>query len=163
MVVSKPSEVGLDTSKHGVTLTHGGKRVFIEDVITEEVAKSLRSKTGRLRWDDWRLEEPLAWMRSFFPIKIGESAYVVVERRNAGHKWHVDTGDAGHMPWCRYTAGVGLSPADMFSGGGFYFRDSGPLYHYRDMIAYTADQEHMVESHTGERFVLLMFFEGEDG
>jgi len=56
-----------------------------------------------------------------------------------------------------------LSPPDAYTGGGFHFRDMGPLHHYRGMIAYTSDYEHKVDSHKGERYVLLMFFEGEDG
>lgn len=146
----------------GYIETSGGNRVFIRDVIAPDVAKSLRGQKGRLSFDDWRLEEPLDWMREFFPISLGGESYAVVEQRREGHVWHTDTGTNDHMLWCRYTCSVGLSPRDSYTGGEFWFRDMGPLHHYLGMIAYTPDFEHMVTTHKGERWVLLMFFEGED-
>ena len=152
-----------EASDAGVLITDGGNRVILEDVISLDVVQSLTQRVGRLMWDDWRLEEPLSWVREFFPVVIGENAYAVVERKPPGHPWHRDTGSSDHMLWCRYSASVGLSPPDAYTGGGFHFRDMGPLHHYRGMIAYTSDYEHKVDSHKGERYVLLMFFEGEDG
>jgi hypothetical protein len=148
---------------HGVLTTDGGKRVIIEDVLSHDDAWSLRQKKGRLSWEDRRIQEPIDWVREFFPIVIGEYAYCSVEKMPGGHPWHVDTGTRGHMPWCRYSASVGLSPLEDFTGGGFWFRDMGPLFHYRGMIAFTTEFEHKVDSHKGDRYVLLMFFEGEDG
>lgn len=147
----------------GVLGTHGGKRVFIRDAIDADLASSLRGRRVRLSFEDWRIREPLAWMQSYFPISLGGESYAVIEQRNEGHPWHVDTGSADHMLWCRYTCSVGLSPRDMYTGGEFHFDDLGPLHHYLGMIAYTTDQRHMVTTHKGERWVLLMFFEGEDG
>jgi hypothetical protein len=147
----------------GYIETCGGNRVFVRDVIAPDVAKSLRGQKGRLAFDDWRLGEPLDWMEEFFPVSLGGESYAVIEQRNEGHPWHVDTGSADHMMWCKYTCSVGLSPRDMYTGGEFHFDDLGPLHHYLGMIAYTTDQRHMVTTHKGERWVLLMFFEGADG
>jgi len=147
----------------GLLITHGGNRVIIDDAISIDDAVSLRRNLGRLSWEDPRIQEPLDWMRSFFPVLIGDNAYAVVEHMPSGHPWHTDTGSNNHMPWCRYSASVGLSPKEDYSGGAFHFKDMGPLHMFRGMIAYTSDFEHMVESHSGNRFVLLMFFEGEDG
>ena len=106
----------------GLLITHGGKRVLVDDAISYDSTLSLRKKTGRLSWEDPRIR-----------------------------------------PWCRYSASVGLSPREDYTGGDFHFRDMGPLHMFKGMIAYTSDFEHKVTSHKGDRVVLLMFFEGEDG
>tara|TARA_R110002153_G_scaffold71743_4_gene188479 strand:- start:1105 stop:1572 length:468 start_codon:yes stop_codon:yes gene_type:complete len=147
----------------GLLITHGGKRVLVDDAISYDSTLSLRKKTGRLSWEDPRIREPLDWMRSFFPVVIGDNAYAVVEQMKSGHPWHTDIGTNSHMPWCRYSASVGLSPREDYTGGDFHFRDMGPLHMFKGMIAYTSDFEHKVTSHKGDRVVLLMFFEGEDG
>lgn len=141
----------------------GGKRVFVRDVIDDYSASQLRGNRGRVAFDDWRIKEPLLYMEGLFPISLGGESYCVVEQRNAGHEWHVDTGTNDHMLWCRYTCSVGLSCPEDYTGGEFWFEDMGPLHHYRDMIAYTTDYRHKVTPHRGQRWVLLMFFEGEDG
>lgn len=139
-------------------ITLGRNRVLIEDAISKEDASSLAQVKGELSWEDPRIQEPLDWVKNFFEISIGAEAYVCVEDRPEGHPWHVDTGTSDHMMWCRYSASIVLT--DGYTGGGFYFRDIGPIHHYLGLVTYTSDNEHMVESHKGQRKVLLMFFNG---
>ena len=98
------------------------------------------------------------------PGEIVPQAYARVECKSDGHSWHVDTGDSGHMPWCRYSGSVLLSPPDTFTGGTFRFRNPAAEYrHYLSLLTYSSDQEHCVEPHEGERRVLLIFLGAFNG
>lgn len=103
-------------------------------------------------------------LRDLMPGAIVPEAYARVERKADGHSWHVDTGDGGHMPWCKYSGSVLLSPPDTFTGGMFRFRNPAAEYkHYLSLLTYSSDQEHCVEPHEGERRVLLIFLGALDG
>ena len=134
---------------------------ILKEVITPEQAKSF--VVGYCKFTDPVISDLVEMVRAEYPdISAGNAAYVRVEDRLEGHPWHRDTGSTGHMSWCYVSARMLLSPEGTFNGGGFYFRDDPetPHYGYRDLMMYSsADTEHMVGSHSGERKVLLMFFE----
>jgi hypothetical protein len=106
-------------------------------------------------------------VREVYPdISTGDPSYCRVERKSDGHPWHIDTGNKGHMAWCRVSARVLLTdPARAFTGGGFYFREDpdNPIFGYRELQFFRADRAHSVASHKGDRRVLLMFFGESDG
>ena len=89
---------------------------------------------------------------------IVPQAYARIEDHAAGHDWHCDTGDSGHMPWCRWSGSVLLTPPDQFTGGVFQFRNPTAAHlHYLAALIYRSDQEHRVTPHVGVRKVLLIF------
>jgi hypothetical protein len=95
---------------------------------------------------------------------IVPQAYARVEDNRHGHPWHFDTGDGGHMPWCRWSASVLLSPPDQFSGGEFQFRDPDQVAgEYLGALIYSSNEEHRVTPHDGVRKVLLIFLGADDG
>ena len=134
-------------------------------VFTAGEAADLAGDVGYLDFGDPRLGGVLDLLRGVAPIDTADPAYVRIEQRPQGHPWHFDTGTKGHMGWCRFTAGSLLVPPDRFDGGGFYFRDRGPVFHHLDLLAWDSDEEneHCVTSNSGARVVLLMFFGGADG
>lgn len=133
-------------------------RQLLENVLTAEEAGSLQ--VGRVD-----LNHPLVErLRDLMPGDVVPEAYARVERKADGHGWHVDTGDGGHMPWCRYSGSVLLSPPDTFTGGTFRFRNPAAEYrHYLSLLIYSSDQEHRVDPHVGDRRVLLIFLGANDG
>lgn len=90
---------------------------------------------------------------------ITTKSYATIERFADGHDWHYDTGDTNHMPWCRMSASVGLTPPSEFVGGAFEFDDPFEEHrnHYLDALIYSSDQLHRVLPHDGDRIVLLIF------
>jgi hypothetical protein len=141
-------------------------RVIVPGVITAEEAASLASTVGYLDWGDDRLVGILERVREIAPVSLCEGSYVRVEQRPDGCPWHQDTGTAGHMGWCRYTAGILLVSPSGFTGGGFYFCDEPdkPLFHYCDLLVWSGgdDNVHCVSRNSGERIALLMFFGGSE-
>ena len=96
---------------------------------------------------------------------ITPESYATIERNPNGHDWHLDTGDSNHMPWCRMSASVGLTPPSEFVGGEFQFNDPFEEHrtHYLDALIYSNDQLHRVLPHEGNRIVLLIFLGEPDG
>ena len=136
-------------------------RTCIKNAITIDEAEALRSKSMYLSFEDPRLHNILGMVHGVCDASTDDPAYVRVETKPEGHPWHRDTGSAGHMSWCRYSARLLLNPESDFTGGGFYFRDEPhtPVYGYRDLWVYDSapENEHYVASHKGHRSVLLMF------
>ena len=110
------------------------------------------------------------------PVKATGKAYWRVESKGDGHDWHYDGADENlgpnHMAWCQYSAVVLLSDPSSFTGGEFEYHNSENEIVslkeelYKSMIVYSsgATNDPILHSATphgdGERFVLLMFFEG---
>ena len=112
------------------------------------------------------IERLVGYIQEIYPnVSTSDPSYCRVERKDIGHPWHIDTGNKGHMAWCRVSARVLLTdPARDFTGGGFYFREDpdNPIFGYRELQFFRADRAHSVASHKGDRRVLLMFL-GESG
>ena len=136
-------------------------RVSVSDVITDSEAESLRSDPIYLSFEDPRLCRILELVRSTCDASTDGPAYVRVENKKEGHPWHTDTGNKGHMSWCRYSAKLLLAPESNFTGGGFYFKDEPdtPIFGYKQLWIYDPRPEntHFIASHKGHRSVLLMF------
>ena len=134
-------------------------------VLTPPEAASLAADVGYLGFDDPRLAGIVSKVRDVAPVMLSAPSYVRVEQNKAGHPWHCDRGARDHMRWCRYSGGCLLVPPDRFTGGGFYFRDRGPVFHYLDFLFWDSDQdnEHRVAGNSGERICLIMFFGATDG
>tara|TARA_R110000822_G_scaffold98351_3_gene222524 strand:+ start:557 stop:958 length:402 start_codon:yes stop_codon:yes gene_type:complete len=128
-------------------------RHTIKDVLTQEEADGL---SGYLSFRNNIVSRLLDYVRLVADVDISGEAYCRVEERKEGHPWHFDTGTNNHMLWCKWSASVLLTPPDKFTGGGFYFRDCGPLFHHLDLVLFSGD-EHMVKRNSGGRKVLLMF------
>ena len=110
------------------------------------------------------------------PIKATGKSYWRVESKGDGHDWHYDGCDLdfgpNHMAWCQYSAVVLLSDPSTFTGGHFEYHDSEEQVVslkeelFKNMAIYSSGATndpvlHRATPHgEGERFVLLMFFEG---
>jgi len=128
-------------------------------VLTADEADSLWC--GRLPLTHPLVERVAALMTS---AAIVPQAYARVEDNRDGHPWHFDTGDSGHMPWCRWSASVLLSPPDTFYGGVFQFRHPDQFAdNYLGALIYSSDEEHRVTPHEGVRKVLLIFLGSKNG
>ena len=131
---------------------------------TVTVAEAQDFQVGYQKFDHPVIARQIDLIRKTFPdVDTTGRAYCRVEQRRQGHPWHFDTGTNGHMTWCYVTGRVLLSDPDSdFEGGGYYFRHdpTTAVFGYLDLVFYTsADNEHFVASHSGERRVLLMFLE----
>tara|TARA_R110002110_G_scaffold57604_4_gene164479 strand:+ start:1694 stop:2113 length:420 start_codon:yes stop_codon:yes gene_type:complete len=137
-------------------------RLLLPKIISDEEAQSLRSTVGYLEWDDDRLSSILPLIRGSCSAHLDDPAYVRVEEKKEGHPWHIDTGNNGHMAWCKFSARLLLNPEDDFSSGAFHFIDDPlhPIFGYRDLLIYdhVPENEHRIAAHKGQRRVLLMFF-----
>lgn len=134
------------------------KRYTFKSVMTQEEADAV---SGYLSFTHPVVARMVDYIRLVADVDLRGESYCRVEERKEGHPWHFDTGSKEHMPWCRWTASVLLTPPGKFTGGGFYFRDCGPIYHHLDLLLFSGD-EHMVKRNSGGRRVLLMFM-GENG
>ena len=135
------------------------KRQFHRQVLTADEADGLRC--GSLPLSDPLVERVMGLMTS---AAIVPEAYARIEDNCGGHPWHFDTGDAGHMPWCRWSASVLLSPPESFEGGVFQFRDPDQdAGGYLGALIFSSDQEHRVTPHQGVRKVLLIFLGAKNG
>jgi|TARA_R110000822_G_scaffold91169_5_gene210367 hypothetical protein len=133
------------------------RRIF-KDVLSAEEARDLATPVSYLSFDDPRLVRILNIVKGIAPVSLEEPSYVRIEQRKDKCDWHTD--DAKHMSWCRYSAGMLLTPPHLFSGGGLYFDgDTEPTFHYRDLIVYdnSPENSHRVAKNSGGRRVLLMF------
>jgi hypothetical protein len=138
----------------------------VSNAITVDEAADLAATVQYKNFSHRVIDRLVGHIREVYSdVSTGDPAYCRVEQKSIGHPWHIDTGNKGHMAWCRVSARVLLSdPARDFTGGGFYFRDDPdtPIFGYRDLQFFRADRAHSVASHNGDRRVLLMFL-GEDG
>lgn len=153
-------------------------RVCIPNAVSESEAESLRSDgilsaiapVGSaaipLSFEDPRLHNLLKLVFETCDASIKGCSYVRVECQKDGHPWHIDTGDKGHMSWCRFSTRLLLDPEANFTGGGFFFEDEpdNAIFGYRQLWIYNSSAEnvHRVASHEGKRRVLLMFLEGSE-
>jgi len=133
-------------------------RELIPDVLTQEEARRLQW-VGTQSFSHPLVARCVEWMRTIAPdASIEAPAYCRVEKKADGHDWHQDTGDGDHMPWCRYSGSVLLSPPDMFSGGWFEFDAPAERHkHYLGLLVYTSDNWHRVTPHDGDRRALIIF------
>ena len=144
----------------------GSSRSCIKDIITPGEAGYLAGMNGRVPLDLEPVSVVIDRMVSSFPgVHITPKSYARVEQKSDGHHWHVDTGDMGHMTWCRASASVGLSRPDEYRGGEFEFDNPYRQIasHFCDAILYTSGEVHRVLPHTGNRRVLLVFLGEKDG
>ena len=135
-------------------------RLKIPRLLSPHKAKKIRKVIGRRDFyeeDIWYCTEAALKVA---PVKLNYPAYCEVQRLARGHEWHKDTGNYNHMVWCKWSAQLLLSPASHFEGGGLYFRDSEePEDKYLTMLIYSSDVAHKILPHTGDRRVLVMFFQ----
>ncbi len=125
-------------------------------MLTALEAETLSSQIGKRSFGEPLVSRITDLILQNTDAAITDQSYCRVERNTAGHPWHVDTGDSNHMPWCRWSASVLLSPPDKFTGGVFEFRDAS-YQNYLDALIFSSDEEHRVTPHEGERKVLLIF------
>lgn len=97
-----------------------------------------------------RLKEELDY--EFHP-----EAYVRVDHRPKGYKWHTDVGHNYSQPWCQYGCSILLSRDYEYVGAMFHYRDSEIQPEYCGLLWHTSDEEHMVDSHQGVRVTMLVF------
>jgi hypothetical protein len=131
-------------------------------VLTALEAETLSSQIGKKSFSEPLVSRITNLILENTNGKITENSYCRVEQHNGGHPWHCDTGDGNHMPWCRWSASVLLSPPDRFTGGVFEFRDAS-YRNYLDALIFSSDEEHRVTPHEGERKVLLIFLGAANG
>lgn len=144
----------------------GGVRHLIKQIFTSSEAADLAGEICYLDFSDPRLAGVLAQIRDRFPISTEKPSYCRVEHKLDGHPWHTDKGARGHMAWCEYSASVLLTPPDVFTGGGLYFKDlpDVPVHHYLNLLVWddAAENAHRVTRHGGDRRALIMFFGAGD-
>jgi|TARA_R110000822_G_scaffold4503_1_gene19395 hypothetical protein len=137
-------------------------RKLVEDALTASEALQLAGDIGYHDFGDPLITGLVDKVQGLANISTEKPAYCRVEHRLEGCPWHRDTGTGSHMAWCKFSAGVVLTPQSEYTGGGFYFRDQPEtaLHHYRDLIIYddAVENEHTVARHRGNRRTLLMFF-----
>ena len=94
-----------------------------------------------------------------FDLTIKPNSYCLVEHYPAGHDWHVDSGNDGHMSWCEI--GVSILLTKPTSGGDTYYKDGDKVIKSNrelyDIVVHTSDESHKVDPHEGYRSVFLMF------
>ena len=139
------------------------KKIY-RNFITKEEACILKtlSSTKLLESKNKIIDKILNQLKKDFKFTIKEQSYYYTEKYPLGHSWHIDAGNKGHMSWCE--VGVSILLENPMSGGDTYYADniSGDnkiksdrnLY---DIIAHTSDVYHMIEPHTGNRNVFLIF------
>tara|TARA_R100001594_G_scaffold134367_1_gene175500 strand:+ start:252 stop:725 length:474 start_codon:yes stop_codon:yes gene_type:complete len=155
-------------------------RELVENVITDEMANDLLgrwSKSGRIRdcFNQYPVDFLVDIVKQYAPINPGGKSYINVECMPRGHDKHYDGCKLdltpNHMPWCQYSAVSLLSDPREFEGGMFRFYDPDVAYReelFRNLLIYSSGadndpQLHSAESHhSGERWMLLMFFEGAE-
>lgn len=157
---------------------------FIKNILNKNEAKALISSynnSGKVfikQCNDSIIHDYIKKIKPYakYPIKQDSNhSYFEVQSRQQGHKIHYDTGSSQHMMWCGFSSSCLLSDPSLFKGGMVTFTDSGgknqydltPKEHYLTGIAYRSVEsegknKHLVEPHTGNRTVLLMFIELEE-
>ena len=137
---------------------------MIPGVLTANEAQILSGHNGRVGFELPLVARVTSIITNLARAVITPESYARVECKSDGHDWHVDTGDSKHLPWCRWSASVLLTPPDTFSGGVFWFRNPDQFVdNYLSALIYSSDQEHRVTPHEGERKVLLIFLGAKDG
>tara|TARA_R110002020_G_scaffold474561_1_gene706280 strand:+ start:67 stop:501 length:435 start_codon:yes stop_codon:yes gene_type:complete len=97
-----------------------------------------------------------------FEFKIKNESYFLIEQNSDGHKWHLDTGNHNHMPWCQIGVSMLLSEPNE-TGITYYAEDENGTNKIKinrnifDLLAHTSDEWHMVTPNNNNRTVLLMF------
>jgi len=138
-------------------------RWYAPGVLTEAQGAELAAEVRYREFGEPIIRDVVKQVQNFAPVNLADPSYARVEERPAGCPWHHDTGTGkGHMGWCKFTAGILLTDPRGFDGGGFYFRDKGPIHHYLDLSVWddAPENEHCVTSNSGGRITLLMFFQG---
>lgn len=137
-------------------------RFSIPDIVSEEDLDFLDKTRLNHSMNDWSnpiIKRVLAEIQKVTSVELCPESYWRVESRSQGHKWHVDTGDTNHMPWCRIGCSVLISSPSDFQGGVLKYRDEDVKQEIYTLYGHTSDVEHMVTEHTpsGARRVLLLF------
>ncbi len=99
-------------------------------------------------------------LKEHFEFTIKPESYWRIEHKPNGHDWHVDTGTHNHMPWCQVGCSILLTSNKEFEGGETLYNQEEPVEVERDLYdiaAHSSDELHKVNSHTGNRVVLLLF------
>jgi|11BtaG_2_1085332.scaffolds.fasta_scaffold01236_3 hypothetical protein len=139
---------------------------FAENFITPEEATHLKSKmkppgSGKILIKDLPEDSTESFvverLRDHFDFDLHEESYISIEHNPKGHRWHVDTGDRNHMPWCSFGCSVMLSKDYEYVGGLFHYRDAEIQAEHCGLLWHDSSEEHMVERHQGVRAVLLIF------
>lgn len=144
----------------------GSPRSYFRKILTPGEAEHLHGISGKVPFKMAPLPFIVEKITALYPgFGITPKSYARIEQKNDGHTWHVDTGDMGHMPWCRLSASIGLSRPDEYSGGEFQFYEPFEeiASHFCDAIIYTSAEVHRVLPHDGCRKVLLVFLGEKDG
>ncbi len=132
-------------------------RLLLEGVVTATEAQELSAHRGRVGFGLPLVSRIKNLVIANAPsAAVTDESYAVIEQKIDGHQWHYDTGDKGHMPWCKYSCSVLLT--NDFEGGLFQFDDPFEEYkHYLSALIYSSDQLHRVTPHRGVRKALLIF------
>lgn len=154
----------------------------MSDRMVEESMTNLPFGRHTNKWGTYPIDFLVEVVKEHAPIKTTGKAYWTLECKAKGHDWHYDGCNldktANHMPWCQYSAVGLISPPDEFVGGEFQYLGNGdeedfesPKSYrdelYKSLLIYSSGAKnepllHRATPHTdGERWVILMFFEGD--
>jgi hypothetical protein len=155
-------------------------RKLIKNVITDNMTTDLLgrwSQSGLVHncFNQYPVDFLVDVIKQHAPINPGGKSFLNVECRGAGHDKHYDGCkpdlSPNHMPWCQYSAVALLSDPSDFEGGEFRFYEPDESYReelHRSLLVYSSGAENEPQLHSagshqhGERWVLLMFFEGAE-
>lgn len=152
----------------------------MSDRMVEHATKLHKGIRPTEKWGEYPVDHLVEIVKQHAPIKTTGLAYWTVECKAKGHDWHFDgcrlDGTPNHMSWCKYSAVTLITPPDDFTGGEFQYLDEESDYEnpkslreelYKSLFIYSSGSEndpllHRATPHSdGERWVLLMFFEGD--
>jgi len=134
-------------------------RAYIENVITQEEAKSILHLKDDL---SALYENPVVLrVKDIIEKKVGlidwePPTYMRVEE-NGKHDWHIDTGykPPGHMKWCEYGCSILLNEDK--DSGFLEYRDDIKLNNYLGLAIHSSDVEHRISPYKGIRETFLVF------
>lgn len=138
---------------------------FIPDVITPDEASLLVEIRGHGKRKGFKnvhkhpvIEKVKTIISSLVEPNWENPSYIRIEK-GWNHKWHVDTGNNNHMPWCAYGGSVLLVNDE--KAGFLEYRDGTKLLpedHYCSLAIHSSDVEHRVVQ-DGNRITLLAFIQ----
>tara|TARA_R100000329_G_scaffold72637_1_gene63193 strand:- start:76 stop:507 length:432 start_codon:yes stop_codon:yes gene_type:complete len=129
----------------------------VEDYLSLDV-NSLNEPLSILNYENKMVSKVIETISKDFSFTIKKDSWWNVQQKSEGHDWHVDK----NAPHCEVGLSMLIQEGD--SGGDTYYADdikgknaykvNRGLY---DLVVHTSDEPHMVEPHTGQRIVFLMF------